>query len=92
MREARDRKRRNDTFPGVIRRDDDDNTPGEKWPEGILGHYAGPSDAGWTVVDIWESDEAFEKFKAVRLGAAMAANNLPEPTVTRFELYNSYVG
>lgn len=67
-------------------------TPGEKWPEGIVSHYAGPSDAGWTVVDIWESDEAFDKFKAERLGAAMEKNGLPEPTVTRFEVYNTYIG
>jgi hypothetical protein len=29
------------------------------WPvDGILSHTAGPTDAGWRVVDVWESEEA----------------------------------
>ena len=33
------------------------------WPaEGILFHAAGPTDDGWRVVDVWESEKAFGKF------------------------------
>jgi len=33
------------------------------WPvEGILFHVAAPMDGGWRVIDIWESEEAFERF------------------------------
>ena len=33
------------------------------WPaEGILSHVAGPTDNGWRVIDVWESEEAFQSF------------------------------
>ncbi len=34
------------------------------WPEpGIVSHVAGPTpDGGWRVVDVWESEEAFQRF------------------------------
>lgn len=36
------------------------------WPvEGILSHAAGPTDDGWRVVDVWESEEAFQRFGEV---------------------------
>ncbi|HUQ62837.1 MAG TPA: hypothetical protein VM121_03685 [Acidimicrobiales bacterium] len=36
------------------------------WPvEGILSHVAGPTDNGWRVVDVWESEEAFQRFGEV---------------------------
>ena len=35
----------------------------EAWPvEGILAYAAGPTDEGWRVVDVWESEEAFQRF------------------------------
>lgn len=36
------------------------------WPvEGILSHAAGPTEQGWCVVDVWESEEAFRRFAEV---------------------------
>ena len=36
------------------------------WPvSGILSHVAGPTDSGWRVVDVWESEEAFQRFGEV---------------------------
>ena len=32
---------------------------------GILSHAAGPTDDGWRVVDVWESEEAFQRFGQV---------------------------
>lgn len=33
------------------------------WPvDGILSHTAAPTENGWLVVDVWESEEAFERF------------------------------
>jgi hypothetical protein len=33
------------------------------WPvPGILFHAAGPTASGWRVVDVWESEDAFEAF------------------------------
>ena len=65
--------------------------PGEKWPDGIIAHFAGPSESGWRVVDVWESEEAFGKFQAERLGAAMQVAQVAPPNFTTFELYNSHI-
>jgi hypothetical protein len=41
------------------------SSPGD-WPvEGIIVHAAGPTDDGWRVVDVWESEEAFQRFGEV---------------------------
>ena len=41
------------------------NEPGS-WPvEGLVSHAAGPTDDGWMVVDVWESDEGFHRFGEV---------------------------
>jgi hypothetical protein len=33
------------------------------WPvDGIVSHVSGPTKDGWLVVDIWESEEAFQRF------------------------------
>lgn len=42
-------------------------------PDGFISHYAAPTDDGWFVFDLWESQEEFEHFAATRLGAALAA-------------------
>ena len=35
----------------------------DDWPvSGLLFHAAGPTDDGWRVVDVWESEEAFQNF------------------------------
>ena len=31
-------------------------------PEGQVFHAAGPTETGWVVVDVWESQEAFQRF------------------------------
>ena len=36
------------------------------WPvDGILSHAAGPTADGWRVIDVWESEEAFQRFGEV---------------------------
>src|SRR4029450_4575852 len=35
----------------------------EEAPEGLILHSAGQGDRGWYVYDIWESREAFERFR-----------------------------
>jgi hypothetical protein len=47
---------------------------GEKdLPAGFVSHYAGPTENGWLVFDVWESQEDFERFLQERLGPAMGA-------------------
>ena len=53
--------------------------------DGQLAHIAAPMEGGWRVVDVWESEDHFNKFARERLGAAIAANipgaaNAPPPT------------
>jgi hypothetical protein len=49
-------------------------------PDGLIMHSAGPTDDGWYVYDIWESQDHFERFVQERLmpaiqemGASMGA-------------------
>ena len=62
----------------------------DRWPDGIVSHTAGPKPGGWCVVDVWESQEHFDKFFSDRLGPSLQKVGLPEPEVTPFEVYNSH--
>jgi quinol monooxygenase YgiN len=45
--------------------------PGNRAPEGLLHHAAGPSESGWCVIEVWESQEAVTRFFQEKLGAAL---------------------
>jgi hypothetical protein len=47
-------------------------------PEGGLFHVAGPMPGGWRVVDIWESEEAFERFAGERPIPAVQQVGVPD--------------
>ena len=36
--------------------------PGGRLPEGQLYHAAGPTDGGWLIAAVWESEASFDKF------------------------------
>jgi hypothetical protein len=36
--------------------------PGGRALEGQVFHAGGPTETGWVVVDVWESQEAFQRF------------------------------
>lgn len=57
------------------------------WPvDGILAHTAGPTAGGWRVIDVWESEEAFQRFGEV-IGPVLQELDYPgQPQV--FELRN----
>lgn len=38
-------------------------------PRGLILHVAGPTDEGFRVISVWESEEAWARFAAERLGA-----------------------
>src|SRR3954451_6349469 len=48
-------------------------------------HAAGPSADGWRVVDVWDSDEAFQRFAEEKIGPITQEVGLPEPKITRIE-------
>jgi hypothetical protein len=52
-------------------------------PDGLILHIAGPTDEGFRIIDVWESKQAWERFRAERLAPALAALGgpaSPEPT------------
>jgi hypothetical protein len=54
-------------------------------PEGELLHVCGPtSDGGWRTVDVWESQEAFERFANELLIPRAQARGLPQPSKREF--------
>jgi heme-degrading monooxygenase HmoA len=55
-----------------------------------VAHYAGVGESGRIVVDIWESRDAFDSFFASRLGPALEAAGMDQPTgIATFEVYNN---
>jgi hypothetical protein len=41
--------------------------PGDQLPEGCQLHIAGPVEEGWRVITVWESREAFDRFREEKL-------------------------
>jgi len=65
-------------------------------PEGLIFHWAGEVDGKWTITDVWESRDAYDRFRDGRLFPAIqkvsgmdpASGNGPQPTVTEFAVHN----
>jgi hypothetical protein len=60
-------------------------------PEGQIFHAAGPSEGGWTIMAVHDTQESWESFRDGILGPAMAAGvegGFTEPPVeTAVDLY-----
>ena len=55
----------------------------EPAPTGLILHVAGQTDEGFRIIDVWESEEAWQRFQAERVEPAIAALGGParlEPT------------
>ena len=55
----------------------------EPVPSGLILHVAGPTDEGFRIIDVWESEDAWHRFRTERLAPAIAALGGParaEPT------------
>ena len=62
------------------------NSPAD-WPAGgLILHASGPTESGWRVVDVWESEEAFRSFGEVLVPILQEVGLGGEPQV--FELHN----
>jgi hypothetical protein len=63
-------------------------------PDGLVFHWAGDVDGKWTITDIWESRDAFDRFREERLSPAiqkvsgMDPTDGPQPTFTEFAVHN----
>ena len=60
--------------PGVTQAQYDqvrNDVAGDRPPDGALYHVAGPSENGWYVVEVWESQEALDRFFRDKLQQAL---------------------
>ena len=78
-------------YDGVQQEMDIVNDP----PNGLIFHWAGDVDGKWTVMDVWESRDAYDRFREERLFPAIQkvsgmnpAGGGPQPTITEFEVHN----
>jgi hypothetical protein len=45
--------------------------PGDQLPDGAKVHIAGPAEAGWRVITVWDSEEQFHRFRDEKLIPAL---------------------
>jgi hypothetical protein len=55
----------------------------EPTPAGLLIHIAGPTEEGVRTIDVWESEQVWQRFEAERLAPAIADLGGPSPPETR---------
>jgi hypothetical protein len=60
---------------------------GRKLPEGLFMHLAGPTENGWRVVNIVQSQEQFETFAREKLVPATQQVGDAAPQMTFFPAY-----
>jgi hypothetical protein len=83
---------RTDMYDQVSAELDVENNP----PEGLIFHWAGEVDGKWTISDVWESREAYDRFQDERLMPAvqkvsgMDPTSGPRPTVTEFAVHDYF--
>jgi len=56
-------------------------------PEGCLVHVAGPTDRGWRVIEVWESEDAQRRFQQDVLDPAFASAGAPRVTPASFPVH-----
>jgi hypothetical protein len=62
--------------------------------EGLIFHWAGEVDGKWTVTNVWETPEAYERFRDQRLFPAiqkvsgMDPADGPQPTISVFPVHD----
>ena len=66
-------------------------TPGGETPPGALFHWVAATDQGIRVVDVWESQEQFDKFAEEQIGPHTSAVGIAEPKRTVHEVHNHLI-
>jgi hypothetical protein len=63
-------------------------------PEGLIFHWAGDVDGKWTITEVWESREAYDRFREERLLPAIHKVSGrdpaegPQPTITESPVHH----
>jgi quinol monooxygenase YgiN len=60
----------------------------ESLPEGWIFHAAGPTEGGWRVVEVWESQEAADAYFQERLGQVLQNVGVSLDKPDSFRVYN----
>jgi hypothetical protein len=60
--------------------------PGEPAPDGLIVHVAGPTASGFRVIDVWESREAYERFRLSRVGDEGVPPATPTPAIDELDV------
>ena len=61
-------------------------------PDGLILHAAGPTDEGVPIIDVWESEEAWQRYRSERLDPAIAALDGPgRPRPTFRDLHPEHI-
>jgi hypothetical protein len=61
----------------------------EGMPDGGILHVAAPMEGGWRVLDVWESQEKFDRFFNEQLHATLVKNNVSLENPPKFSpVYN----
>jgi hypothetical protein len=63
-------------------------------PDGLIFHWAGEVDGKWTTMNIWETREAYDRFReerlfpAIRNVSGMDPESGPQPKVAEFAVHH----
>jgi hypothetical protein len=63
-------------------------------PPGLIFHWAGEVDGKWTVTNLWESRDSYNRFReerlfpAIRKVSGMDPAAGPQPTITEFTVHD----
>jgi hypothetical protein len=61
----------------------------ENMPDGAVLHVAGPAPGGgWRVIEVWESEDAAQKFDAERLEPVLQAVGIERPAPQVWPVHN----
>jgi hypothetical protein len=64
----------------------------EPAPQGLILHLAGPTDEGFRIIAVWESEQAWQRFQIERLQPAVAALGGPSsPEATFRDLHAAHL-
>jgi hypothetical protein len=61
---------------------------GEEPPEGCLVHISSPTESGWRVIEVWDTEDNQRRFQEARLNPAFDAAGKPRVTPAFFPVHN----
>ena len=67
-------------------------TPGGPTPPGAIFHWVTQEDDGLLVVDVWETEEAFDQYAREKIMPYSQEAGLGEPKVTKYKVHNHLGG